>query len=49
MAPSLVDSEDVVASWSAYVYSSHLKRNARASMVIGNGLDFPEKWSLMGK
>jgi hypothetical protein len=26
-----------------------LKRNARARMVIGNGLDFPAKWSLMGK
>lgn len=26
-----------------------LKRNARASMVIGNGPDFPAKWSLMGK
>jgi hypothetical protein len=39
----------MVASWSAYVFSSHLKRNARASMVIGNGLDFPAKWSLYGQ
>ena len=33
----------MVASWSAYVFLSHLKRNVRASMVIRKQFGFPCK------
>jgi hypothetical protein len=33
----------VFASWPAYLFLSHVKRNARASMAIQKGFGFPCK------